>query len=75
MKEKIYAIIAESLAVDLDKITGDLGPGDLPEWDSFAQQGLILALESKLNISFDIDEVLEMEAVDDIVEIIQNKMS
>lgn len=74
MKNKIYLIIAEALSVDLAKINGDLGPGDIAEWDSLAQQSLILALESKLNVIFDIDEVLDMESVDDIVEIVQKKL-
>ena len=45
MKEKIKKTIAETLKINPSILTEDLGPGDIPEWDSLAHQNLILALE------------------------------
>ncbi len=73
MKEKIKKTIAESLKINPSIITEDLGPGDIPEWDSLAHQNLILALEKDFEVRLDIDEVLEMETFGDIVEILKEK--
>ena len=75
MKENLYNIIAKSLNIDKSVINEDLGPGDISEWDSLANQNLILALEQEFQLNFDIDEVLDMETVGDIIEILEEKIS
>tara|TARA_A100001015_G_scaffold309849_1_gene410059 strand:- start:3788 stop:4021 length:234 start_codon:yes stop_codon:yes gene_type:complete len=75
MKEKLYNIIAKSLNIDKSLINEDLGPGDITEWDSLANQNLILALEQEFQLNFDIDEVLDMETVGDIIEILEEKIT
>ena len=74
MKDKIRKIIAKFLSVEEKKIKDETGPGDLPEWDSLAHQGLILELENVFKLKLAIDDVLEMESLEDIVEIIENKI-
>jgi|ETN01SMinimDraft_4_1059930.scaffolds.fasta_scaffold209630_1 acyl carrier protein len=74
MKDKIRKTIAKFLSVDEKKIKDETGPGDLAEWDSLAHQGLILELEKVFKLKLEIDDVLEMESLEDIVEIIENKI-
>ena len=74
MKNEILKVIANSLNIDLKKLTDEMGPGDIPEWDSLGHQNLIMALENKYKIKLDIDEVLEMETVEEIIDILQAKV-
>ena len=74
MKDKIRKTIAKFLSVDEKIIKDETGPGDLAEWDSLAHQGLILELENVFKLKLEIDDVLEMESLEDIVEIIENKI-
>lgn len=64
--EKLIAVAAAYLEVEPSAIDLDSGPGDLPRWDSFAQIGLIGAVEEKFNIAFDVDEVTMFETLGDI---------
>ena len=74
MKDKIRKTIAKFLSVDEKIIRDETGPGDLAKWDSLAHQGLILELENVFKLKLEIDDVLEMESLEDIVEIIENKI-
>ena len=74
IKDKVHDLILDFLKIDINSITEDLGPGDIEEWDSLAHQGLILELEKAFEIKLDIDDILEMESVEEIVEIMTEKM-
>lgn len=74
IKDKVHDLISDFLKIDINSITDDLGPGDIEEWDSLAHQGLILELEKTFEIKLDIDDILEMESVEEIVEIMTEKM-
>lgn len=60
-KEMVRAVLVETLALDPDRAAGftaDTGLfGSLPELDSMAVAGLLTALEDKLDIIIDDDEV------------------
>ena len=75
MKEKLYKVIAKSLNIDPASINDDLGPGDISEWDSLANQSLILDLEKEFQLKLEIDEILDMETVGDIIEILEGKIT
>ena len=74
MKKNIYKEISKVLNIKTSLLKDETGPGDLPEWDSLGHQNLILALEHKFKLKFNIDEVLEMESVGEIIEIIEEKI-
>ena len=74
MKNDILKVISDTLNINIETLSEDMGPGDTPEWDSLGHQNLILALESKFKIKLDIDEVLEMETIEDIVDTIKEKL-
>ncbi len=60
-EEMVRAVLVETLALDPDRAAGftaDTGLfGSLPELDSMAVAGLLTALEDKLDIIIDDDEV------------------
>lgn len=75
IKEKVYKVISDNLKVDESVIYNDLEVGGIREWDSLAQVNLIVALEKEFNITFDVDETLEMDNVLDIVEILEERLN
>lgn len=61
--------------IDPQTLTPDTGPGDVPGWDSLGHLSLTTNLEQTFGISFDVDELMEMENVREIVRIVSAKLS
>lgn len=68
MKEEVIAIIAEVLRTTQEKIVPTLSIGDIPEWSSMAQMGIISTLESRLGIEIPIDDLFDLTNVQALVE-------
>ena len=47
---------------------------DIDDWDSLEQINLVLAIENKFNIKFNMDEVSQMQTVGDMVNSIMEKL-
>jgi acyl carrier protein len=52
-------------------ITIDTKPSDIPGWDSMGHVALVSSLEQAFGLSFDVDDVMEMEDVRQIVRIVK----
>ena len=63
-------------AFDIDPQTVNLAtaPGDIPAWDSMGHVTLASNLERAFGLSFDVDDLMEMESVEKIVSIVQSKL-
>ena len=72
---KIKSLISETLTIDDSQLTDDIGPGDLPQWDSLAHQSIINRIEEEYSIAFTVDEMLDMESLFDIVETVKGSLS
>ena len=75
MENKVIEVIAQAISVDISDINIKTGVGDLPDWDSLGHTAIIAALESAFDVVFDIEEALDSETVEDMVEIIEEKLS
>ena len=64
-----------SFDVDPQKVTMETNASDIPLWDSVGHLTLASNLEEAFGISFDVDELMEMENVREIVRIISAKLS
>ena len=53
----------------------DTTPDDVQGWDSVGHLALASSLESIFGVSFDVDELMEMENVREIVRILQSKLN
>ncbi|MDR3555291.1 MAG: phosphopantetheine-binding protein [Syntrophobacteraceae bacterium] len=62
-----------ALDVDPQKVSMDTVPDDIPGWDSVGHLSLVASLESVFKVSFDVDELMEMENVREIVRLIHAK--
>jgi len=71
---KIQQAFRESFGTEAQAVTLDTAPGSVPEWDSMGHLTLATHLEQAFGISFDVDELMEMENVRAIVRIVQGKL-
>jgi acyl carrier protein len=73
MEEQIRQMIADVLRVDISIVDDDLSVGDIPEWDSLRHLTLIGTLTKEFAISFEQEELAEIENVEDIVNLVKDK--
>jgi acyl carrier protein len=60
---KLLAAFADSLQVDVSRITNDLAYNSIPEWDSVAHMSLIAQIEETFDIMLDTNDVIDMSSV------------
>jgi acyl carrier protein len=61
--------------VDPQSVTIETKPSDIPGWDSMGHVALVSSLEQAFGVSFDVDEVMEMEDVRQILRIVEGRVS
>jgi acyl carrier protein len=71
---KVQGAFKSAFDVEPQSITIDTKPSDVPAWDSMGHIALISSLEQAFGLSFDVDEVMEMEDVRQIVRIIEDRL-
>ncbi|MGZ5780844.1 MAG: acyl carrier protein [Burkholderiaceae bacterium] len=60
---KLYNAFAQSLRIDLTRISEDLTFNTIDEWDSVAHMALITEIETVFDVMLDTDEILDMSSV------------
>jgi len=65
--------ISEIFGVEAEKIGLETAPGDFPEWDSLGHLNLLTALEEEFKISFDMDEIMSIQSINDLKNILEEK--
>jgi len=61
--------------VEPRSVTPETKPGDIPGWDSMGHIVLVSSLEQAFGLSFDVDEVMEMEDVGRIMKIVEGHLA
>lgn len=72
---KVQAAFRAAFGVDPDSIHLETKPGDILPWDSMGHVALVSSLEKEFGLTFDVDEVMEMENVRQILRIVQHKLT
>ena len=72
---KVQEAFKAALNVQPESITIDTTPKDIPAWDSMGHVALASSLEQLFGLSFDVDEVMEMENVRQIVRIVEARLA
>lgn len=67
-KERIKEIIADTLGIDIERITDDLAAGDIEEWDSVGNLTIISTIEEELEVDIPIEDLYELNNIKVIVE-------
>jgi len=71
---KVQQAFHDAFDVDSKLVSIDTTPDDIPGWDSVGHLALASSLESAFEVSFDVDDLMEMENVREIVRIVQSKL-
>lgn len=73
--EKVIGIVAKTCEVDKSEVNGESTVGDFPAWDSMGHLAILNAVEEAFDISFEPEEMMEMEDVKDIAEAVNAKLA
>jgi acyl carrier protein len=71
---RVQKAFGSAFEVEPSSITINTVPADVNAWDSMGHVTLASSLEQEFNLSFDVDELMEMESVREIVRILQSKV-
>lgn len=72
--EKVIEIVAETCDVEKSEVNENSTVGDFPAWDSVGHLSILSSVEEAFDISFEPEEMMEMEDVKDIVEAVKSKL-
>lgn len=72
--EKVIEIVATTCDIDKSEVTENSTVGDFPAWDSVGHLSILSNVEEAFDISFEPEEMMEMEDVKDIVNAVNAKM-
>ena len=72
--EKIIEIVATTCDVDKSEVTENSMVGDFPAWDSVGHLSILSNVEEAFDISFEPEEMREIEDVKDIVKAVNSKL-
>lgn len=71
--EKVIEIVANTCNVEQSEVSSDSSVGDFPAWDSMGHLAILSAVEEAFDISFEPEEMMEIEDVNDIVKAVEAK--
>ena len=71
---KVQQAFHEAFDIDPQMVSMDTVPDDIQGWDSLGHLGLASSLESIFGVSFDVDDLMEMENVREIMRVLQSKL-
>ena len=74
IKNKVCEIVAGICGVEISEVTENSTVGDFPQWDSVGHLSILSKVEETFDISFEPEEMMEMEDIKDIAEAVNQKM-
>lgn len=74
IKNKICEIVAGICSVEVSEVSENSTVGDFPQWDSVGHLSILSEVEETFDISFEPEEMMEMEDVKDIAEAVIGKL-
>jgi acyl carrier protein len=69
----VQEVFHQAFGTDPQSVSLKTTPADVPGWDSMGHLDLASRLERTFGVSFDVDDLMEMENVREIVRIIEAK--
>ena len=73
--EKVIEIVASTCSVEKSEVNENSTVGDFPAWDSVGHLSILSSVEEAFDISFEPEEMMEMEDVKDIAEAVNAKLA
>lgn len=75
IKNKVCEIVAGICGVEVSEVSENSTVGDFPQWDSMGHLSILSKVEETFDISFEPEEMMEMEDVKDIAEAVNGKLA
>ena len=72
--EKVIEIVAATSNVEPSEVNANSAVGDFPAWDSMGHLAILNSVEEAFEISFEPEEMMEIEDVNDIVSAVESKL-
>lgn len=69
---RLYQLISRVLSEDLSNISDDSSPETLSNWDSFNGLVMVDELEKEFQVSFTMNEIMDVKTVKDIKRHLRN---
>lgn len=70
-QQKVFQCIATTLEIPVEQVNLDMAVGSIPQWDSMGQLAIVSALEEAFSLTFDVDELFEVENVGDFIKLLE----
>lgn len=74
VEEKVKEIVAQVSGVEVSEVTLQSAVGDFPQWDSMGQMAILQQVEEAFDISFEPEEMMDIEDVKDIIAAVESKL-
>jgi acyl carrier protein len=71
---KVQSAFESAFGIDPQTVSIESTPSDIPAWDSMGHVVLASSLEGVFGLSFDVDDLMEMEDVKRIIKVVQWKL-
>jgi acyl carrier protein len=72
--EKVQTAFKSAFDVDPKTVSLNTTPDEITAWDSMGHVSLASSLEKEFGLTFDVDDLMEMENVKEICRIVQSKL-
>jgi acyl carrier protein len=73
VKAKVFEIVAQVCDTDVANVTMESTIGDFPSWDSMGHLTILQQVEEECEVSFEPEEMMDLEDVSDIVKAVEAK--
>ena len=72
-ENKLFEIVARVFNISINEINYESNPENIENWDSFTGYVLLDEIETNFNVTFTMDELLEIKKIDDFKNILKKK--
>jgi acyl carrier protein len=72
---RVQSAFKSAFDIDPQTVTLDTTPDEVPAWDSMGHVTLASSLEQAFRLTFDVDDLMEMENVREICRVVQSKLA
>ena len=74
MESEFFEFVASILKVPAAELGGDVALGSIPEWDSVAHLRLVLEIEAKYKVKFDLEEIPRLNTLGQFLSALRRKV-
>ena len=72
-ENKLFEIVASVFNISINEINYKSNPENIENWDSFTGYVLLDEIETNFNVTFSMDESLEIKKIEDFKNILKKK--